>query len=176
MWLVKMNCPKCNRYIPVDFASCPNCGFRPAPDSRSKDDLTFESQTLNSFPADSGSEASAGQPAVEPAGEKDAKNVAKIATESDARKCPFCAETIKLDAIICRFCRMDLRTGRPVDIRVQPRLGVDNVLKYGCAVIAGLVILILFTFLLLLRGCHVESIVSRPIVLEKDHASISIQA
>ena len=157
-----MNCPKCNLYIPVDYASCPNCGFRPAPDSLSKSDSTYESQTLNSFPADSGSEVSAGQgqPAVEHADKKNADDVAKISTESDARNCPFCAETIKLDAIICRFCRMDLRTGRPVDIRAQPRLGVDNVLKYGCGAIVILIILILLVFLSLLRGCHIEPLIS----------------
>ena len=31
--------------------------------------------------------------------------------KSDTRKCPFCAETIKADAVLCRFCgsRLDFR-------------------------------------------------------------------
>ena len=159
-----MYCPKCNRYIPVDYAKCPNCGFRPAPDSVSKDDIlrTGEAQGPTRMGSDS---ASSTDPyIVEVAGENNGNVVSETTPDADARKCPFCAETIKLDAIICRFCRMDLRTGRPVDGIAQGRAGVDNVLKYGCAVLLVLVICILLIFLLLLRGCYVNTIVKHPIV------------
>lgn len=33
---------------------------------------------------------------------------AKEVTESDSRKCPFCAELIKKDAVKCRFCSSDI--------------------------------------------------------------------
>lgn len=31
-------------------------------------------------------------------------------SSEDTRICPFCAETIKIDAVICRFCRINLRS------------------------------------------------------------------
>ena len=34
-------------------------------------------------------------------------------------ECPFCAETIKEEALVCRHCSRDLRIVRPVVIEVQ---------------------------------------------------------
>ena len=61
------------------------------------------------------------------------------------KQCPFCAETIKAEAVVCRFCGRDLVNRQPERIRpvttiapekpetvVQARSGVVDGVKLGC--------------------------------------------
>jgi len=46
-----------------------------------------------------------------------AQESSKLATGNN-RKCPFCAEIVKADAIVCRYCKHDL----PVELRKSDKL------------------------------------------------------
>lgn len=72
---------------------------------------------------------------------------------SETKQCPFCAEDVKTDAKICRFCHMDFAIARPVGIannpvapqkEIQARSGVADGVKIGCGMFIVLPLLIIF--------------------------------
>ncbi len=76
---------------------------------------------------------------------------------SDTKQCPFCAEMIKREARVCRFCNHDLETGRPVNQlppprSVRARSGVSDGVRLGCGMFIVLPIII---FLIFIGGCGV---------------------
>ncbi len=49
------------------------------------------------------------------------ENKARSTMNTEDKKCPFCAEIIKREAIKCRFCGSDLREQPPAKLSTEPR-------------------------------------------------------
>ena len=87
-----------------------------------------------------------------------------MSTIDETKECTFCAETIKRDAVICRFCNYDLRTGASATISspsqsvvaelqspptVQARSGVMDGVKIGAGMFIVLPLLCILGLMLM---------------------------
>jgi hypothetical protein len=83
-------------------------------------------------------------------------------TTNETKACPFCAETIKREALICRFCNYDLRSGQLATTQpqvvvsesqlvpvVQARSGVMDGVKIGAGMFIVLPLLCILGLLLM---------------------------
>ena len=92
-------------------------------------------------------------------------------SQADTKTCPYCAETIKQAAPVCRFCPTALRTGRmlqeaPASAQppraVQARTSVVDGLKLGCGMF--LVLPIVLTILGLAGLVMFATLCSGPLI------------
>lgn len=65
--------------------------------------------------------------------------------ETGEKSCPFCAETIKAEARVCRFCNRVLETGAqaPAIQQVEAKSGVMSGVKIGFGIFVILPIFII---------------------------------
>ena len=135
----KFHCPSCSGSIEAEVsrkgshAACPHCN----------NSIVVNPDSVKTPPA-----------IAPPSGHAESESL-----PSNKRSCPYCAEEIRADAVICRFCQIDLRSGRlvgqqpassPPEQVVQARSSVTDGVKLGCGMFIVLPLLIILAFILLM--------------------------
>ena len=64
-----------------------------------------------------------------------------ISIEEALKKCPFCAEEIRKEAVACRFCGRNLETGRLEETKAQSKVEDGVKLGIGMFIVLPLIII-----------------------------------
>lgn len=100
--MIHKRCSKCGQLNPVSSRKCARCGRAfPAPTAEIKDSSQDELSLQASLAH--GSTQAGFEPPI-----SSSDGTTKPLPTFGTKKCPFCAENIKADAVFCRFCRHDL--------------------------------------------------------------------
>ncbi len=68
------------------------------------------------------------------------------------KQCPFCAEAIRIEAIVCRFCQKEVPAGQAIPIKASPDSSAHRTPRELSKILIGFVMLIVFgVFLVGLR-------------------------